>query len=107
MTRSISLLFIKSNTFGFFLLKGQFNIVDLIPYLFKKLNVPSVVNNLKLFLWSILMKFNSSALIWIGPVDRRIFFFGIEYPTEINDFKNASLRSFPRHATSPVDAIST
>src|SRR5210317_1169649 len=36
-----------------------------------------------------------------------MFFLGIEKPVERRDFKNASSLLAPKHATSPVEAIST
>ena len=40
------------------------------------------------------------------PIERRMFFFGSWRPVEMSALRYASYLSCPKHATSPVDAIS-
>lgn len=43
----------------------------------------------------------------MGPIEIKMFFVGNLNPADIIAFKNASYCVLPKHATSPVDAIST
>ena len=77
------------------------------PFSLRNLAVPSVAKMAYPDFSNCLIGSSRSTLPFNPPDDTRMFLPGMLYPVAIIAFSNASLKSSPRHPTSPVDDIST
>src|SRR5579863_2660229 len=77
------------------------------PCSLRKSDVPDVAKMLYPAACSFCTEGRSSTLSLNPPTEKRMFFFGGTMPVEMSALRYASYLSLPKHATSPVDAIST